>query len=70
LPDVIELSNENEYARYIGVFAPSEDAFVALMRLIKPHVERQDWPRAVQILESYRSKFPGMSARFDRSSPR
>ncbi len=65
-PDVIDLSNENEYSRYINIFAPSEDAFVALQRMIKPYIERQDWNRAVQILQNYRSKFPGMGTRIDK----
>ncbi len=43
---------------YMDANAPSEDAFVALMRIVAPHIKGKDWGTVVTLLNSYSTKFP------------
>ncbi|MBE0644455.1 MAG: PD40 domain-containing protein, partial [Bacteroidetes bacterium] len=63
--DLFKMEDAEDYTAYVEKWAPSEDAFVALQRLAKPAIDAKDWDGAVAIFEKYKSRFPGMEARFD-----
>lgn len=54
------------YANIVRLYAPSEDAFIALQRLAKPFIDKKEWKKAIKVFEDYRSKFPDMGERFDK----
>ncbi|MGH2576036.1 MAG: OmpA family protein [Ignavibacteria bacterium] len=59
--------NSKEQLEYIvKIYAPGEDAFVALQKLAKPLVDRRDWKDAARVYESYKDKFPAMKLRFEK----
>jgi outer membrane protein OmpA-like peptidoglycan-associated protein len=47
------------------LYAPTEDAFIALQYLAGAHINERNWKKASKIYEDYRAKFPGMEARID-----
>lgn len=53
------------YANIVKLYAPSEDAFIALQYLAAPSIFKHDWKKAVKIYEDNKVKFPGLESRFD-----
>jgi outer membrane protein OmpA-like peptidoglycan-associated protein len=50
--------NIGDYMDIIYDFAPSDEAFVALIRIIEPRINEKDWEGAVNILTSFKDYFP------------
>jgi len=55
------------YETFIKVSAPTEDAFLAVQRIAGMYVVQKQWKRAADVYRAYRSLFPGMERRFDKS---
>ncbi|MBU0675940.1 MAG: OmpA family protein [Proteobacteria bacterium] len=49
---------------FIDQNAPSERAFVAFTRLLKPYIDQRAWDGATSVLSRYGEKFPDMVGRF------
>lgn len=45
------------YQNILKIYAPSEDAFIALQRLAKPYLDKKDWKKAVDVFTENKSKF-------------
>lgn len=54
------------YQNLINLYAPSEDAFIALQYFAAPYINKRDWKKATKIYEEYKPKFSGMEERFDK----
>ncbi len=54
---------EKNYAEFIGLAAPRELAFVAIQRLISPHLEKKEWAEASNIINRYKHLFQSDSAK-------
>lgn len=57
--------NQEYYANLVKLYAPSEDAYIALQRLIRPYLNRREWSKAVQTLKDYQPRFTTMRDRID-----
>ncbi len=55
--DLETIKSPEELKQYIYATAPQEDAFVALLRLAKPYIDKKDWQNAINILSEYREWF-------------
>jgi outer membrane protein OmpA-like peptidoglycan-associated protein len=53
------------YENLVNLYAPSEDAFIALQHLAGFQISKREWEKAIKIYERYRPKFPHMKERFD-----
>ena len=53
------------YKNIISLYAPSEDAFLALQYLAGTYVNERDWKKASKIYEDNKIKFPIMYGRID-----
>lgn len=53
------------YKNIISLYAPSEDAFIALQYLAGTYVNERDWKKAAKIYEDNKIKFPNMYGRID-----
>lgn len=63
---IVDEGNEPEYYQnIIKLYAPQEDAFIALQYLTQPYIEKRDWNRAIKIYNDHRKNFPHMGDRFD-----
>lgn len=63
----VDDGKEPKYYEYlIQLYAPSEDAFVALQRLIKPYLDKREWNNAIKTLQFYKTQFTPMADRIDR----
>lgn len=51
------------YTNIVKLYAPSEDAFIALQYLASPYIFKHDWKKAVKIYEDNLSKFPPIEDR-------
>jgi outer membrane protein OmpA-like peptidoglycan-associated protein/YHS domain-containing protein len=54
------------YENIIKLYAPSEDAFIALQRLTKKAIDNRDWKKAVKIYEDHKAKFPQFADRVNK----
>ena len=54
------------YANIVKLYAPSEDAFIALQYLAAPSIFKHDWKKAAKFYEDNKFKFPGYEDRFDK----
>lgn len=54
------------YSSIVKLYAPSEDAFIALQYLAAHYISKHDWKKAVKVYEDYNSKFPNISDRIDK----
>lgn len=54
------------YSNIVKLYAPTEDAFIALQHLAALHIFKRDWKKAVKVYEDNKAKFPGMEERFDK----
>lgn len=54
------------YENIVNLYAPSEDAFIALQYLAAPYINKHDWKKAIKIYESNKVKFPNISDRIDK----
>lgn len=54
------------YSSIVKLYAPSEDAFIALQYLAAPYINKHDWKKAAKIYEDSKSKFPKISDRIDK----
>ena len=63
----VDDGKEPKYYEYlIQLYAPSEDAFIALQRLIKPYLDNREWNNAIKTLQFYKTQFSPMADRIDR----
>ncbi|RPI18866.1 MAG: hypothetical protein EHM58_03800 [Ignavibacteriae bacterium] len=63
----VDDGNDPEYYfNIVKLYAPNEDAFIALQRLAKPYIDRKDWKKAIKVFEENKSRFPAMTERFDK----
>lgn len=46
------------YENIINIYAPGEDAYIALQRLAAPYIKEQKWKSAIKVYEMYAEKFP------------
>jgi outer membrane protein OmpA-like peptidoglycan-associated protein/Tol biopolymer transport system component len=53
------------YKNIVTLYAPSEDAFIALQYLAGKYVNERDWKKAVKVYEDYKARFPNMQERID-----
>ncbi|MCX7877207.1 MAG: OmpA family protein [Ignavibacteria bacterium] len=54
------------YQNLVNLYAPSEDAFIALQYFAAPHINKRDWKKAIRVYEEYKPRFSGMEERFDK----
>ncbi len=54
------------YKNIVSLYAPSEDAFIALQYLAGRYVNDREWKKAVKVYEDYKFKFPNMYERIDK----
>lgn len=54
------------YSNIVKLYAPSEDAFIALQYLTTSSFFKHDLKKVVNLYEEYKSKFPGYESRFDK----
>lgn len=54
------------YANIVKLYAPSEDAFIALQYLAAPSLFKHDWKKAIKIYEDNKFKFLGLDERIDK----
>ncbi len=54
------------YANIIKLYAPSEDAYIALQYLASPSYFKHDFKKAAKYYEDYKSKFPGYEDRINK----
>src|SRR4030095_11844173 len=69
LSQKIQVDDGNEpeyYLNIVRLYAPLEDAFIALQYYAAPSINKKDWDKAIKIYETYRGKFPDLSKRFDK----
>jgi len=59
-------TNLEKYEEFVRTNAPSEDAFVAVLRISEEYVKEHQWDRAADVFTKYRSYFTGMEKRFDK----
>lgn len=64
--DLETITSEEDLKQYIYQTAPSEDAFIALLRLVKPHIESKNWQKAIKILDKYKEWFVDMYVRIEK----
>ncbi|MBR4265465.1 MAG: OmpA family protein [Bacteroidales bacterium] len=57
---------ESFYTSFIDKAAPSENAWVALQRIISPYLDWGRFVEAAQMLESYKNKFPNKTSDIDK----
>jgi outer membrane protein OmpA-like peptidoglycan-associated protein/Tol biopolymer transport system component len=55
--DLETIRTEEELKQYIYLTAPQEDAFVAVLRLAAPLIDKKDWNGAIKVLQNYREWF-------------
>lgn len=61
-----ENGNEGKYMEVIYELAPNDEAFVALIRLLEPHLDNKDWESALNIINSFKDYFPERQAHLDK----
>lgn len=61
-----DINDRDQLEYIISIYAPLEDAFVAIQKIAKPYIDRRDWKGAVKIYETFKSKFPDMKLRFEK----
>lgn len=54
------------YLNIVKIYAPSEDAFIALQYYAAPQINKREWNKAIKIYNEFKPKFPGMEERFDK----
>nr|HMT12032.1 hypothetical protein [Ignavibacteria bacterium] len=64
--DLETISTEEELKQFIYLTAPQEDAFVAVLLLAAPFLDKKEWESASKILQSYREWFIEDVTRTDR----
>jgi outer membrane protein OmpA-like peptidoglycan-associated protein len=63
----VDDGKDPEYYEYIiKLYAPTEDAFIALQRLAKPYLDKREWNKAIKVFEDNKSKFLPISDRIDK----
>ena len=63
----VDAGNEPEYyLNIVRLYAPSEDAFIALQYYAAPHIFKKDWEKAIKIYETYSGRFPNIQERLDK----
>jgi len=63
----VDDGNDPEYyENIVNLYAPSEDAFIALQYFAAPYINKKEWKKAIKIYEKNKIKFPNMYERFDK----
>ncbi len=65
----IQLDDDKDpeyYENVVKLYAPSEDAFIALQRLARPYINQREWKKAVKVFKEYQAKFPDAHERIDK----
>jgi outer membrane protein OmpA-like peptidoglycan-associated protein len=61
-----DISSKSQLEYIIKLYAPSEDAFVALQKLAKPFIDKKEFNDAAILYKSYLDKFPEMQDRINK----
>lgn len=64
--DLEDIHSTEELKQFIYLTAPQEDAFVAVQRLAKPHIDKKNWQAAVKIFSDYKEWFVEQLDRTDK----
>lgn len=65
----IQLDDDKEpdyYENVVKLYAPSEDAFIALQRLARPYINKHEWKMAARVFKKYEPLFPDMKERIEK----
>ncbi len=65
----IQLDDDQDpeyYENVVKLYAPSEDAFIALQRVARPFINQHEWKKAVKVFKDYRKLFPDFQNRIDK----
>ena len=65
----IQLDDDKDpdyYKNVVRLYAPSEDAFIALQRLARPYINKREWRKAVNVYKDYEPMFPDFKERIDK----
>lgn len=65
----IQLDDDQDpeyYENVVKLYAPSEDAFIALQRFARPHINQREWKKAVKVFKEYKDRFPDMHEKIDK----
>jgi outer membrane protein OmpA-like peptidoglycan-associated protein len=54
------------YKNIVNLYAPSEDAYIALQYLAGRYINQRDWKKAVKIYTDYKTKFSDKQERIDK----
>jgi hypothetical protein len=54
------------YKNIVNLYAPTEDAYIALQYLAGRYINQRDWKKAVKVYTDYKTKFPDQQERIDR----
>ena len=54
------------YSNIVKLYAPSEDAFIALQHLTAQAINKREWKKAIKIYEDKKARFPNMTDRIDK----
>jgi len=61
-----DIVDRDQLEYIVKIYAPLEDAFIAVQKLARPYVNSRDWAGAVKIYEKYKHLFPDMRVRFEK----
>ncbi|MBM4158731.1 MAG: OmpA family protein [Ignavibacteria bacterium] len=64
--DPVTTEDYNLLTEFIKKNAPSEDAFVAMQRILAPKIKTRNWLMSISVLKSYKHYFPNMSVRIEK----
>lgn len=69
LSQKIQVDDGNDpeyYENIVNLYAPSEDAFIALQYLAAPSIKHKDWDKAIRLYEKHMIKFPNLTDRIKK----
>jgi outer membrane protein OmpA-like peptidoglycan-associated protein len=65
----IQLDDDKDpdyYKNVVRLYAPSEDAFIALQRLARPYINKHEWEKAADVFRKYEPVFPAIKDRIEK----
>jgi outer membrane protein OmpA-like peptidoglycan-associated protein len=60
-----DITDKDQLEYIVKIYAPLEDAFIAVQKIARPYVNSRDWPGAIKIYEKYKKLFPDMKVRLE-----
>jgi outer membrane protein OmpA-like peptidoglycan-associated protein len=61
-----DITEKDQLEYIIKIYAPEEDAFIAVQKLTRNLINKRDFRGAANIYETYRNKFPALKDRIDK----